>query len=70
MTKKETWFVRYRQEWIAEMFDIFGALRREHIVKKFGVSIQQASIDLTRFQKANPKAIEYDNSAKIYRVKS
>jgi len=67
---KETWFVRYRQEWIAEMFEIFGSLRREHITKKFGVSIQQASIDLSRYQRANPRAIQYDSSAKIYKVKS
>lgn len=61
------WFKQQRQQWIAETLHIFGFIRREHIERKFGLSKQQASIDLTVFRKENPDAIEYDLSAKLYR---
>lgn len=64
----DTWFIARRQEWIVETLYIFGFIRREHIMKKFGVSTQQASTDLAVFQKRNPQAITYDKSAKMYRT--
>lgn len=64
------WFKEQRQQWIAETLRIFGFIRREHIERKFGVSTQQASIDLSAFRKENPRAIEYDSSAKLYRSPS
>lgn len=53
-------------EWIAETLRIFGFINREHLVRKFGVSIPQASTDLNRFARLNPKAMAYDTSAKRY----
>jgi hypothetical protein len=50
----DTWFVRQRQEWIAETVRIFGFINREHIERKFGVSTPQASIDLAAFQTNHP----------------
>lgn len=63
------WFAQHRQEWIAETLRVFGFINREHIELKFGVSTPQASLDLREFQKANPKAIEYDTSQKRYLAK-
>lgn len=60
------WFEQQRQEWIAETIDIFGFINREHIMRKFGVSMPQASIDLQTFQQENPHIIRYDASAKRY----
>lgn len=62
------WFVRHRQEWIAETIRIFGFINREHIERKFGVSVQQASIDLQLFQKQNPETIVYSAGLKQYRA--
>lgn len=62
----ESWFVRQRQEWIAETIEIFGFINREHIERKFGVSTPQASMDLRQFQTEHPGAIEYNRSSKRY----
>lgn len=66
--KKRDWFINHRQEWIAETLRIFAFINRFHIERKFGVSAQQASIDLALFQAENPDAIYYDKSAKLYRA--
>lgn len=60
------WFAQQRQLWIAEMLGIYGFINREHIVKKFGVSVPSASSDLTLFRKNNPELV-YDLSARQYR---
>ena len=60
------WFEQHRQEWIAETLHIFGFINRDHLVRKFGVSVPQASKDLQSFQRANPGAIKYDLSEKRY----
>lgn len=62
----DTWFVRQRQEWIAETVRVLGLINREHIEKKFGISTPQASIDLMMFQTSYPKAITYNKSTKRY----
>lgn len=45
------WFKEQRQLWIAETLHIFGFIRRGHIERKFGLSKQQASIDLQVFRR-------------------
>lgn len=60
------WFSEQRQKWIGETVDIFGFISREHIARKFGVSIPQASQDLSEFQRRNPTSLTYDSSAKFY----
>lgn len=60
------WFEQHRQEWIAETLRVFGFINREHLVRKFGISIPQASTDLCTFQRANPGAIRYDLTEKRY----
>lgn len=60
------WFVRQRQEWIAETVRVFGFINREHIERKFGISTPQASMDLRQYQDEHPGAIDYNRSAKRY----
>lgn len=60
------WFARHRLEWIAETLRVFGYINREHVVKKFGVSMAQAAVDFREFQKENPGVMEYDKSGKRY----
>lgn len=60
------WFEQHRQDWIAEVLDVFGFINRDHLVRKFGVSVPQASKDLQRFQRDNPGAMIYNLNAKRY----
>jgi DeoR/GlpR family transcriptional regulator of sugar metabolism len=60
------WFAEQRQQWIAEIVGVFGFINREHIVRKFGVSVPQASMDLREFQRQHPNVIRYDKSTKRY----
>lgn len=67
--KPPRWYQEYRLSWIKESLEIFGGLRREHIMKKFGVSVAQASLDLRLFQERWPGVAQYDLSAKIYKLR-
>lgn len=60
------WFEEQRQAWIAEMLDIYGFINREHLQRKFGISVPQASLDLQRFARNHPQAMRYDTSGKCY----
>ena len=60
------WFEHHRQEWIAETLRVFGFIQRQHLMRKFGLSMPQASADLQKFQRDYPGAIEYDKSSKRY----
>lgn len=60
------WYARHRMEWIAETLRVFGYINREHLEKKFGISTPQASLDLNRFQKLYPEAVQYNLSSKRY----
>lgn len=64
-----SWYVSYRQQWIAEMLHIYGYINREHLVRKFNISIPQASSDLSLYQKNNPDKIEYNKSEKCYETR-
>lgn len=58
------WFKRHRVEWIAEMVEIYGFINREHIMKKFGVSEPQASVDLREAR--SQQLVEYNVTTKRY----
>lgn len=64
-----SWAIGQRQAWIAEMVGIYGFINREHIMRKFGVSVPQASVDLRTFQEQNPNAIFYNSSTKRYELR-
>lgn len=66
MSREMRWFEQHRMEWIAETLRVFGFINREHIVRKFSVSVPQASHDLQEFQRLNPGRIAYDRGAKRY----
>jgi len=51
------WFEQARQDWIAETLHVFGFIQRHHLMRKFGISMPQASADIQRFQKENPRLI-------------
>lgn len=60
------WFVEQRLAWIKESVEIFGAIRRQHIQKKFGVSTAQAALDIREALTRWPGLMEYDRSLKRY----
>jgi len=60
------WFERQRIAWIAEALAVFGYVNRYHLIRKFGVSQAQASMDLQTFQKHHPGAMAYNKSTKRY----
>lgn len=60
------WFIQTRLEWIAEMIRVYGYVNRKHLCRKFRISLPQAANDLREFQKLNPGAIRYDQSARRY----
>ena len=60
------WFEEQRMEWIGETIRIFGFINREHIIKKFGVSMPQASNDLSTFIRNNPETILYNTTTRRY----
>ena len=51
------------------MLSIYGFINREHLIRKFGISTPQASLDLRTYQQNNPRQIEYNASAKRYEVR-
>lgn len=60
------WFEQHRMHWIAETLRVFGFINRDHLVRKFGISVPQASSDLRAFARLHPEAMTYDVSAKRY----
>lgn len=62
------WFVEQRLAWIKESLQIFGAIRREHIARKFGISIVQTSADLQMVLARWPGLMEYNRSTKCYEL--
>ena len=60
------WFKDRRQEFIAATLRQFGQLRRADLIREFGISVPQASLDIAEFLAANPPFVTYDVSAKMY----
>lgn len=61
-----TWFTEQRFAWIKESVEIFGYVNRGHIVKKFGITTAQASVDIREVQARWPDLMDYDTSGKRY----
>lgn len=68
--KPLTWAQEFRAAWIAEMVQIYGYIRREHVMKKFRVSALQASHDMATARKIAPDLMSYDPSEKRYVAKA
>ena len=56
----------FRLIWIDAHVAEWGAVNRGDLCEAFGISLPQASADLTRFQSCWPDTITYDRSAKRY----
>jgi WYL domain-containing protein len=60
------WSVERRLAFIDERLFWLGEVNRTDLVKRFGVSIGQASADIARYLATGPRGIAYDKSAKRY----
>jgi WYL domain-containing protein len=65
-TKGFRWGIERRLEFIEFRLYWEGGVNRSDIVEEFGVSIPQASKDLTLYQEQAPHNIQYDRSLKRY----
>lgn len=54
-------FIDFRLHWE-------GRINRAELVEFFGISVQQASLDLASYIEIAPQNIEYDRSDKVYRA--
>lgn len=61
-----TWFSDRRQDFIGEMLEIYGFINRAHLIRKSGISVPQASKDLSSHAAAHPQSVHYDNRRKAY----
>jgi hypothetical protein len=64
------WFIEYRLAWIKEMVEIFGSIRREHLIRKFGISMPQSSKDIQEVLERWPDLMKYNTSTKQYERKA
>lgn len=60
------WFAKQRREWIVEMVQVYGFINRSHVMKKFDVSVAQASTDLRHVLKNCPNLMAYNAVKKTY----
>src|SRR5258708_15858218 len=62
------WGVEKRLEFIEFRLFWEGGINRADIIEQFGVSVPQASKDLTLYEEKAPGNLVYDKSAKLYRA--
>lgn len=62
------WAVEARLDFLERKLYWEGTANRRDLMDQFGVSEQQASGDLTRYQKLAPDNLVYDKSGKTYRT--
>lgn len=60
------WFKEHRLSWIKESVFIFGQINRDNIMRKFGMSMPQASLDIADAMARWPDLMTYNRSAKRY----
>src|ERR1700680_1133225 len=60
------WSVERRLAFIEERLFWLGAVNRTDLVRRFGVSMSQASADIARYLALDPRGVVYDKSAKRY----
>ncbi len=64
--KKRRWGPEQRLEFIEFMLFWGGGLNRSDLTDRFGVSVPQASNDLTAYKELAPGNLDYDSSGKKY----
>ena len=60
------WSVERRLAFIEERLFWLGEVNRTDLVRRFGVSMGQASVDIARYLAREPKGVTYDKRAKRY----
>lgn len=60
------WNVEQRLAFIEERLFWLGAVNRNDLVARFGVSMSQASADIAQYLARKPAGVDYDKSAKRY----
>jgi Predicted transcriptional regulator len=65
--KSGRWGQERRLEFIDFRLCWDGRINRAELVDFFGISIQQASLDIARYTELAPDNLEYDRSEKVYR---
>jgi hypothetical protein len=60
------WSIEQRLGFIEERLFWLGAVNRTDLVRRFGVSMSQASGDIARYLAREPAGVSYDKSAKRY----
>src|SRR5262245_16353274 len=60
------WSVERRLAHIEERLYWLGTVNRTDLVRRFGVSMSQASADIARYLAQAPRGLAYDKSAKCY----
>jgi WYL domain len=61
-----SWSIEQRLGFIEERLFWLGAVNRTDLVRRFGVSMSQASGDIARYLARDPAGVSYDKSAKRY----
>lgn len=64
--KEQRWSVEKRLEFIDFRLFWEGQINRSDIMEQFGVSVPQASNDLSKYQEVAPKNLNYDHREKKY----
>lgn len=64
--QKQRWNVEKRLEFIEFRLFWEGGINRSDITEQFGVSVPQASNDLSKYQEIAPKNLSYDHRVKKY----
>lgn len=60
------WSVEQRLAFVDERLFWLGEVNRTDLVRRFGISMSQASGDIARYLARNPPGVSYDKSAKRY----
>jgi hypothetical protein len=63
------WFESQRIAFIAEMLHIYGFINREHLMRKFGISMPQASKDLQSYLQHSAGSVSYHLRRKRYEAR-
>lgn len=61
-----SWFADRRLDFIDWRLATHGEVRREHLMTTFGISQQQASMDIQAFLADHSGAMTYDKNRKLY----
>lgn len=60
------WSVEQRLYFVEERLFWLGAINRQDLIAKYGISTSQASADINRYLALDPPGVRYDKSAKRY----